>query len=146
MATENYTIATPNGGAPSGSAAGQNSAQPNLSALGSAAGWQSAVGEQQRPEGAQGSLTAQESALELGPSISQVGFKSSASNQDRRSEAAGSKVSSSDFRSLVELQKQSIEAIQVEINGHVEGKITADVVVIGKSAVIKGDIFFKKTK
>ena len=39
----------------------------------------------------------------------------------------------------------SLEAISVEINGHVEGKITADTVIIGKSAVIKGDIFFRST-
>tara|TARA_B100000959_G_C14949111_1_gene611108 strand:+ start:273 stop:734 length:462 start_codon:yes stop_codon:yes gene_type:complete len=39
----------------------------------------------------------------------------------------------------------SIEAMNIEINGHVEGKITADVVIIGKSAVIKGDIYFKNT-
>ena len=39
----------------------------------------------------------------------------------------------------------SLEAGSVEVNGHVEGKITADVVIIGKSAVIKGDIFFKNT-
>ena len=39
----------------------------------------------------------------------------------------------------------SIEAAAIEINGHVEGKITADIVIVGKSAVIKGDIFFKKT-
>ena len=39
----------------------------------------------------------------------------------------------------------SIEAASVEINGHIEGKITADSVLIGKSAVIKGDIFFKNT-
>ena len=39
----------------------------------------------------------------------------------------------------------SIEAMNIEINGHVEGKISADVVIIGKSAVIKGDIFFKNT-
>ena len=39
----------------------------------------------------------------------------------------------------------SIEAMNIEINGHVEGKITADIVVIGKNAVIKGDIFFKNT-
>ena len=38
-----------------------------------------------------------------------------------------------------------IEAANIEINGHVEGKISADVVIIGKSAVIKGDIFFKNT-
>ncbi len=39
----------------------------------------------------------------------------------------------------------SIEATTIEINGHIEGKISADVVIIGKNAVIKGDIFFKNT-
>ena len=39
----------------------------------------------------------------------------------------------------------SIEASTIEINGHVEGKITADTVIVGKTAVIKGDIFFKST-
>ena len=39
----------------------------------------------------------------------------------------------------------SIESAQIEINGHVEGKISADVVIVGKNAVIKGDIFFKNT-
>ena len=39
----------------------------------------------------------------------------------------------------------SIESSNVEINGHVEGKIAADVIIIGKNAVIKGDIFFKYT-
>ena len=39
----------------------------------------------------------------------------------------------------------SIEAASIEINGHIEGKITADTVIVGKSAVIKGDIFFKNT-
>ena len=38
-----------------------------------------------------------------------------------------------------------IEATSIEVNGHVEGKISADVVIIGKNAVIKGDIFFKNT-
>ena len=38
-----------------------------------------------------------------------------------------------------------IEATSIEINGHVEGKISADVVIVGRSAVIKGDIFFKNT-
>jgi cytoskeletal protein CcmA (bactofilin family) len=36
----------------------------------------------------------------------------------------------------------SIESANIEINGHVEGKIAADVVIVGKNAVIKGDIFF----
>ena len=39
----------------------------------------------------------------------------------------------------------SLEAVSIEINGHIEGKITADTVIIGKTAVIKGDIFFKNT-
>ena len=39
----------------------------------------------------------------------------------------------------------SIEATSIEVNGHVEGKISADSVIVGKSAVIKGDIFFKNT-
>jgi len=39
----------------------------------------------------------------------------------------------------------TIEAAIIEIYGHVEGKISADVVIVGKTAVIKGDIFFKNT-
>ena len=39
----------------------------------------------------------------------------------------------------------SIEASSIEINGHVEGKISSDTVIVGKTAVIKGDIFFKNT-
>ena len=39
----------------------------------------------------------------------------------------------------------SVEATSIEINGHVEGKISADVIIIGKTAVIKGDIFFNNT-
>ena len=39
----------------------------------------------------------------------------------------------------------SIEATHVEINGHVEGKIVADSIIIGKTAIIKGDIFFKES-
>ena len=38
-----------------------------------------------------------------------------------------------------------VEASKIEISGHVEGKISADIVIVGKSAVIKGDIFFKNT-
>ena len=38
-----------------------------------------------------------------------------------------------------------IEATNIEINGHIEGKIVADTVIVGKTAVIKGDIFFKNT-
>ena len=39
----------------------------------------------------------------------------------------------------------ALEAVTAEINGHVEGKIIADTVIVSKTAVIKGDIFFKKT-
>ena len=39
----------------------------------------------------------------------------------------------------------TVEAATIEINGHVEGKISADCVIVGKSAVVKGDIFFKNT-
>ena len=39
----------------------------------------------------------------------------------------------------------AIEAASIEINGHVEGKISADVVIVGKTAVVKGDIFFKNS-
>ena len=37
----------------------------------------------------------------------------------------------------------TVEATKIEINGHVQGKITADAIVIGRTAVIKGDVFFK---
>jgi len=39
----------------------------------------------------------------------------------------------------------SVEASKIEINGHVQGKITAESIVIGKNAVIKGDVYFKNT-
>ena len=39
----------------------------------------------------------------------------------------------------------TVEASKIEINGHVQGKITADAIVIGSTAVIKGDIYFKDT-
>ena len=39
----------------------------------------------------------------------------------------------------------TMEASKAEINGHIQGKITADAIVIGKTAVIKGDIYFKST-
>ncbi len=39
----------------------------------------------------------------------------------------------------------SVEATTIEINGHLEGKISADTVIVGKTAIIKGDIFFKNT-
>ena len=39
----------------------------------------------------------------------------------------------------------SLEASSVEVNGHLEGTIIADAIIVGKNAVIKGDIFFKNT-
>ena len=39
----------------------------------------------------------------------------------------------------------ALEATSIEVNGHVEGKISADTIIIGKNAVIKGDVFFKST-
>ena len=39
----------------------------------------------------------------------------------------------------------TLEAQSVEINGHIEGKVTADSVIVGSKAIIKGDIFFKNT-
>ena len=39
----------------------------------------------------------------------------------------------------------TVEATTLEVNGHVEGKISADIVIVGRNAVIKGDIFFKNT-
>ena len=39
----------------------------------------------------------------------------------------------------------TLEATKIEINGHIQGKITADAIVIGRNAVIKGDIYFKNT-
>ena len=37
----------------------------------------------------------------------------------------------------------SLEASKIEINGHIQGKITADTIVIGRNAIIKGDVYFK---
>ena len=39
----------------------------------------------------------------------------------------------------------TVEASKVEINGHIQGKIIADTIIIGRSAVIKGDVYFKNT-
>ena len=39
----------------------------------------------------------------------------------------------------------NLEVKRVEVNGHLDGKVTADVIIIGKSAVIKGDIYFRQT-
>ena len=38
----------------------------------------------------------------------------------------------------------TIEASNIEINGHIEGKITADSVILGKNAIIKGDIYCRQ--
>jgi len=39
----------------------------------------------------------------------------------------------------------TVEASKIEINGHIQGKIIADAIVIGRTAVIKGDVYFKNT-
>ena len=39
--------------------------------------------------------------------------------------------------------KGNLNVKEIEINGHVEGQIIADIISLGKSSVIKGDIFFK---
>ena len=39
----------------------------------------------------------------------------------------------------------SVEATTIEINGHIEGRISADTVIVGRTAVVKGDIFFRNT-
>ena len=39
----------------------------------------------------------------------------------------------------------TVEATTIEINGHLEGKILADTIIVGRTAVVKGDIFFKNT-
>ena len=39
----------------------------------------------------------------------------------------------------------SIEATSIEINGHIEGKILADTIIIGSKAIIKGDVVFRNT-
>ena len=39
----------------------------------------------------------------------------------------------------------TVEATTIEVNGHIEGRISADTVIVGRSAVVKGDIFFRNT-
>ena len=39
----------------------------------------------------------------------------------------------------------TVEAGKIEINGHIQGKITADAIIVAKNAVIKGDVYFKNT-
>ena len=39
----------------------------------------------------------------------------------------------------------AVEATTIEINGHIEGRISADTVIVGRTAVVKGDIFFRNT-
>ena len=38
-----------------------------------------------------------------------------------------------------------VEVDRLEVNGHVDGKIIANTVIVGKDAVIKGDLFFRST-
>ena len=38
-----------------------------------------------------------------------------------------------------------IEVNKLEVNGHVDGKIIANTVIVGKDAVIKGDLLFRST-
>ena len=38
-----------------------------------------------------------------------------------------------------------IEVNKLEVNGHVDGKIIANTVIVGKDAVIKGDLLFRNT-
>ena len=38
-----------------------------------------------------------------------------------------------------------IEVNKLEINGHVDGKIIANTIIVGKDAVIKGDVLFRNT-
>ena len=39
----------------------------------------------------------------------------------------------------------SIEATTIEINGHIEGKVLADSIIIGNKAIVKGDLVFRNT-
>ena len=39
----------------------------------------------------------------------------------------------------------NLEASKLEVDGHIEGKIIGDSVILGKNAVVKGDIFFRST-
>ncbi len=39
--------------------------------------------------------------------------------------------------------KGNLRVDKLEINGHVEGKIIADTIILGTTAIIKGDISFK---
>ena len=39
----------------------------------------------------------------------------------------------------------SIEATSIEINGHIEGKVLADSIIIGRKAIVKGDLVFRNT-
>ena len=39
----------------------------------------------------------------------------------------------------------ALEVQKIEIYGHLEGKVTADTVIVGPNAIIKGDIFFRNT-
>lgn len=39
----------------------------------------------------------------------------------------------------------NIEVSKLEVDGHIEGKVIADSIILGKNSVVKGDIFFRST-
>ena len=41
--------------------------------------------------------------------------------------------------------KGNMKLRKIEINGHIEGEINADIISLGRSAVVKGDLLFKST-
>ena len=41
--------------------------------------------------------------------------------------------------------KGNLNVKKIEINGHIEGEIIADIIYLGRSAVVKGDLLFKST-
>ena len=41
--------------------------------------------------------------------------------------------------------KGNLKLRKIEINGHIEGEIDADIISLGRSAVVKGDLLFKST-
>lgn len=41
--------------------------------------------------------------------------------------------------------KGNLKLKKIEINGHIEGEIEADIISLGSSAVVKGDLLFKST-
>jgi len=41
--------------------------------------------------------------------------------------------------------KGNLKLRKIEINGHIEGEIDADIISLGRSAVVKGDLLFKSS-